>query len=392
MNPREGETLISASIQPRHKGVPLEVQLYHNCIVDEWDQFVADSIQGHYEQTSRWGMVRQAYGWQPTVIEVREKGTLVAGVMILVRQHRLGGSLGYVSRGPITRDDNSLFWSAIVDALCTFAHQYRVDYLVVVPPFYASDYWILPLRERGFLTKPKDLPPIDVAIITATLAIDLSQNLQAILGAMRADTRYNVRKACRAGFVIRKGSYADIPLFWELMVALCHRRGATPVPRRQDCFENIWRYFADRDAVQLFICEYKKRPVAALFAISLGHAFRGWKVGWNGEHKHKHPNHFLWWEAIKWAKEQGLEEFDFVEIFREHAEALLEGRRISDRKAGITLFKLGFGGKLLVTPEPVYTSFNPIIKTFLNTGGHRLLSCNPVAGMLHRLADRFGGL
>lgn len=392
MNPREGETLITASIQPRHKSVSLEVQLYHNCIVDEWDQFVADSIQGHYEQTSRWGMVRQAYGWQPTVIEVREKGTLVGGVMILVLKHRLAGSIGYVARGPLAKDGDPIYPAAVAEALHTFANTARLNYLVILPPFHTGTRWAETFREKGFFVKPRDLPPAGVGLVTATLVIDLEQSLESILAGMKRDTRYNIRKACREGFALRKGSYDDIPLFWELMVALCRRRGVSPVPKRRDFFETIWRCFADKDAVQLFICEYSGRPVAALFGISFGNAFRVWKVGWNGEHKNKQPNHFLWWEAIKWAKAKGLKVFDFVWIIQEHAEALLEGREVCGKYAGVTAFKLGFGGKLLLAPEPLYTSFNPTLRKALNVGGHRLLAYPPVAGAFRKLTDRFGGL
>ena len=283
------------------KDVSLQVQLHHNCIVDEWDRFVGDTVQGHFEQTSRWGMVKQAYGWQPTVIEVREEGTLVGGVMIILRRHRLGGVLGYVSRGPLSRDDNSSYGSAAVDALCAFANQARVNYLVVIPPFHTNDHWTYPFRQRGFFTKPRELPPADLGL-TATLTIDLTQSLETILAGMRKATRYEVRKAYQAGLMVRKGSYADIPIFWELMVALCQRRGGSPSPKQRDFFETLWRYFADEEAGHVFICEYDQKPVSALFGVSFGHVFRGWRVGWNGEHKKKHPNHLLWWEAIKWAK------------------------------------------------------------------------------------------
>ena len=355
LNTREGKPPITASSQLKHKGVSLEVQLHHNCLVDEWDQFVGNSVQGHYEQTSRWGMVKQAYGWQPTVILLRKEGALIGGVMILVLKHRLAGSIGYVARGPITRDDDPSYLSALADALHTFGASARFNYMVVVPPFHTNADWTDAFRERGFFVKPRELPPASHGLVTATLVIDLSQGLESILAAMKRDTRYNIRKACRAGFTVRKGDYADLPLFWELMVTLCQRRGVSPVPKRRDFLETVWRYLADGEVVQLFICEYEKRPVSALFGISFGHAFRGWKVGWSGEHRNKHPNHFLWWEAIKWANEEGFHEFDFVQVDREHAEAIWDGREISGQYAGVSTFKLGLGGAVAsCSATPLY--------------------------------------
>lgn len=386
MNPRERHSTPGASGIANRQGSVLTIQYYHGRIVDEWDGFVRDSLQGHYEQTSLWGMVKQVYGWQPSVILVREKGDLVGGVMVLVHKHRLAGSIGYVTRGPLTKGDDPLYLSPVVDALCTFAKAAAINYLVVVPPFYVNQQWVHPFRERGFFVKPRELPP--TGLITASVVIDLSQSLESILGEMKKTTRYEVRKSARSAFTIRIGDHDDIPIFWDLLVALCERRGTSPLPERKDFFENVWRHFADREAVRLFICEYDETPVSALFGLAFGSTFRAWKVGWNGQLKNKHPNHFIWWEAIKWAKAKGFQEFDFGQIIPEHAEAVIEGREVLGGYAGVTSFKLGFGGRLIFSPEPLYSSFNPILRIPLKMAGHRLLSCRPITTTLRAFANR----
>lgn len=332
-------------------------------------------------------MVKKIYGWQPTIILVREKGTLVGGLMLLVRKHSLAGPIGFVTRGPITKDGNPTYVPAVLDTLCTHARRTKLSYVVVVPPFYVDHRWVKPFHERGFFVKPRELPP--TGLVTATLVIDLSHSLESIQAHMTRMTRCNVRKGCRDGFVVRKGSYADIPIFWDLMVSLCHRRGISPVPERRDFFENLWRYSGNGEAVQLFLCEYEKKPVSGLFGFSVGRSFRGWKVGWNGEHRNKRPNHLIWWEAIKWAKANGFKEFDFVQIIPEHAEAVLEGREVTGWYAGATAFKLGFGGELILSPEPLYSSFNPCLRAVLQMGGHHMLASKPFRGALRKFGNRF---
>ncbi len=59
------------------------------------------------------------------------------------------------------------------------------------------------------------------------------------------------------------------------------------------------------------------------------------------QHREKMPNHLLHWEAIRWAKEQGCEAYDFVGAPNELDE--------SDSMWGVYRFKKGFGGELVRT-------------------------------------------
>jgi hypothetical protein len=146
------------------------------------------------------------------------------------------------------------------------------------------------------------------------------------------------------------------------MVQLCERRGVPPTPPDPDFFSNLWKYLAVTGAVRLFVMECKGEPVSAAFCFAFGDTFRVWKVGWSGTCASARPNHLMWWQLIKWAKEKGFRYFDFFQIIPEHAQAIVHGREIRGPYAGVTLFKLRFGGKLTLLPQTLYKSYKPGIR------------------------------
>lgn len=172
------------------------------------------------------------------------------------------------------------------------------------------------------------------------------------------------------------------------MIALCRRRGISPTPPAKDFFENLWKVFAPRGWVRIFLAEIDGKAVAALLVFTFGDTARVWKAGWSGEHADRRPNNLLYWEAIRWAKHSGFRFFDLVGIERDLARQLLQREKIDWAKVtGPSNFKVGFGGTPLVMPETCYQILDPWTARLLHVGGRRLIESTRLA----RFLERFSG-
>ncbi len=355
--------------QARHD---YSVQVFRGLNDARWDEFVAHCPGGHHEQTSLWGHVKSLYGWEPFRIIVSRNGTIVGGAQILKRRLRWIGNIGYVTRGPLAISRDSDLAGVVVSELDRAAKREKLNYLVIVPSY--SGHFIVPFLQRlNFTIKPDFLPPGNVMCATAIL--DLTKDLDQIMSRMRAATRRHIRRGLSSGITIRQGGEDDIETFRHLMWALCERRGASPTPPQKDFFHNLWNVFHARGHVKLFLVEYESNPISAVIAFPFGDTVRFWKVGWAGDHAKLSPNAALYWEVIKWSKENGYRFMDFVMIDVPSAKALLRGEILHmSATNGMSFFKIGFGGQALLLPEPYYKLYNPFAQLFVRWGGNQLLA------------------
>jgi hypothetical protein len=350
-----------------------------------WDDFVARCPGGHHEQTSRWAQVKACYGWESMRVLRSRDGQIVAGAQVLVRPFSRWGRIGYVTRGPLVSDPALV--PAVVHDLHAAARRARLTYLAVVPP-YNGHAFVPAFEALGFWRKPDVIPPS--GLMTATLLLDLTDELDSMLARMRRKTRQHLRRGQREGVVVREGVERDVETFRELMWALCLRRGTSPSPPQRDFFANVWKFLHPAGLVKLFVAELGGQPVSALLTFAFGDAVRAWKIGWAGDHGDQSPNEVVYWEAIRWAKRQGYRLFDFVWIEDDLARTLLRGDPVRwDVADGMSFFKVGFGGVPTLLPAPCCNFYNPMLRAVLKVGGRHVIGSTTFARLAGRL---WGGL
>jgi lipid II:glycine glycyltransferase (peptidoglycan interpeptide bridge formation enzyme) len=242
------------------------------------------------------------------------------------------------------------------------------------------------LRSRNFRVKPERLPPTGVG--KATLLIDLQPDLDTILAGMSMTKRQNIRRGLRKGVKVRIGDGADAETVRRLMWRSCQRRGLSPAPPQKDFFENLWRALGPAGGVKFFIAEVNSEPTSVACVMLSGSTMHLWRVGWSGRYDEYDPNDVLHWETIKWAKEHGCREFDFMHIRPDHAKAIVQGTKIKDSYSGVTDFKMGFGGQLRLLPELYYRSYNPIIHSALGLGAEQLIDSSRGIRLLRSVSQK----
>jgi len=220
--------------------------------------------------------------------------------------------------------------------------------------------------------------------------IDLSQTSGEILGGMKTKTRYNINLGIRRGIMVRQGNVHDLDIFFNLMLATCARRNTHPVPSDRKYFESLWNEFSPRGWVRLHLAEYCGEVVCAAFSFSFGDTFRLWKFGWSGEHGNISPSNVLYWRIIEEAKSDGFRFIDFVSLDTEIARNFESGAVITPELKtkpfyGPTIFKLGFGGKIVHLPEAFCYFPNPLFRLLYLFPGRMLLQSKSFNNMMNSI-------
>jgi len=173
---------------------------------------------------------------------------------------------------------------------------------------------------------------------STTLVIDLSQDLDAIWNNMKQKScRYPINRAIKEKVQVRTDQ--DYGEFHEINRNFRRWKGLSLRGFSLKYFETLKKYsvlftarldgeimagqlyLEDKDNIRLLLAASKRSEVDREQATLVGCA-----------------NRLMIWEAIKYAKEKGIKEFDFGGYYT--------GREKDEQKEGVNIFKKSFGGKL----------------------------------------------
>ena len=305
-----------------------------------WDDLLLSLPAPHLLQSWTWGELKGGFGWRARRLSWRDgSGSVVAAGQLLTRAGQLSGGLkiAYCPKGPTLDWGNEDLRSAVLVDLVDAAREAGALVLKIDPevPYEAGAGEVVEaeLSRSGWQPAPKQ------AQFRNTLILDLLQDEDALLQGMKPKWRYNVRLASRKGVAVRRGGPDDLDLLYGMYAETARRDGF--VIRSRDYYMQAWGTFTERGLAQPLVAEVEGIPVAGQVIYRFG------KAGWylygmsTNLHREKMPNHLLHWEAIRWAKEQGCEVYDFVGAPNELEE--------SDSMWGVYRFKKGFGGEFVRT-------------------------------------------
>ncbi len=333
--------------------------------VDEvWDDFLAATPGGSHVQTSLWAQVKAELGWRPVRLKMHDHHQLIAGAQLLLKSLPMVGSIAYIPKGPILRQSDTAVAAQLLAAIRRVARANRIQYLVVQPADTDTQMGTM-LTRYGFRTSALEVGP------TATVRIDVTQNLETLLSQMKAKTRYNIRLGERRGITVREGTRQDLSLFYDALVATSQRQGFMPYPKSY--FETMARVLISNGALQFLIASYRGEPVSILLAVCFGDTVIYKKGAWFGCHGEHHPNEVLHWAAIQWAKSHGYQTYDLEGIEPQAAQSLLHSEPLSEvMRDTVTHFKLGFGGNIAMLPPPYEYLYSPILRWAHQAIGSRI--------------------
>lgn len=304
----------------------------------DWNQFLTQQPNAHLLQTGEWGELKSAFGWKPVRIVNGD-----AGVQILLRKLTLGFTIGYI---PKANFEESL-WSEI-DSACK---QHRAIFLKWEPELWMDSP--LPVGEGvGVRESPHNIQP------PRTIIIDIKGSEEEILARMKQKTRYNIRLAEKKGVTVH--TWDDLKSFHKMMLITGGRDGFGI--HSLEYYKRVYELLHPRQMGEILVAEYEGKPLAALFVARNGNRAYYLYGASTDEERNRMPTYLLQWEAMKWAKVRGCEEYDLWGVPDED-EATLEAKFETrhDGLWGVYRFKRGFGGEVKRAVQAMDRVYKPLL-------------------------------
>ena len=302
-----------------------------------WNQFLSTHPNAHLLQTGEWGELKSAFGWKAVHV-VNKK----SGIQILFRKLPLGFTIGYIPKADF---DDSLW--AEIDFVSKRNH---AIFIKLEPDLWSDqkpDTWNVILR-----TSPHNIQP------PRTLIVDIKDSEEEILARMKQKTRYNIRLAEKKGVTVR--AWNDIESFHKMMLGTGERDGFGV--HSLEYYKRAYELLHPKGMGELLVAEYEGKQLAALFVARNGNRAYYLYGASTDEERNRMPTYLLQWEAMKWAKACGCEEYDLWGVPDEE-EAILEANfeKRHDGLWGVYRFKRGFGGQLKRAVQAMDRVYHPLL-------------------------------
>ncbi len=308
-----------------------------------WNSALRALPYAHVLQTWEWGEFKRATtGWEPLRLAFRQGDDIVAMASIGVR------SVGplkvmYVPKGPALAYEDTPLAESVLDHLQALAHQQRAVWLKIDPdvvaatgvpgdeddtPCATGQSFTQMLQKRGWHFSD------DQVQFRNTLTLDLTPSEDDLLAQMSGNTRRKVRAAEKKDVTIRPGTLADLDTLYNLY-RMTGQRDEFLI-RPLDYYRQAWQAFMQAGLAYALIAEFEGQPIAHVILFHFGRKCWYFYGASSNDERQRMPNYALQWEAIRWAKAQGCQTYDFwgaPDVFDE-----------SDPMWGVYEFKRGFRG------------------------------------------------
>jgi len=330
-------------------------ELPSDSVLGAWDHLVAGAKDSDITQLSGWAAVRRTAGYEPMYVFACQSGVLVGGAQVLVRRIPLIGRIGYVAYGPVIAASapRQAVVAALADALRELGRR-RLCALFVQP--FEGDDVSAALLERGFRDSTAGVAP------PATVRIDLSASEEELRAGLSKRIRRWTGKWAKAGVTVRRGGVADLEVLADLLRRTAEHQGFSELS--PDYVRTLYAQFADGGLVDIFVGEVDGTPVAAELFTTCGGVLRCRLTGMDRSSPavRLSVTSALDWEAMKWARANGFEQFDLGGLSASTAALVAEGGFSSPELDGAARFKVGFGGQLHHYPRAVELISSPVLR------------------------------
>jgi peptidoglycan pentaglycine glycine transferase (the first glycine) len=315
--------------------------------LSDWNQFLSSHLNAHLLQTGEWGELKSAFGWKPVRVVNGE-----VGAQILFRRLPLGFTVGYIPKAA-TNSQQSAFDQELWREIDSVCKQNRAIFLKLEP-----DLWQNPELDQVPITNSKLRISSHNIQPPRTIVVDIKDAEEQILGRMKQKTRYNIRLAEKKGVTVR--AWDDIESFHKMMLITGGRDGFGV--HSHEYYQRAYDLLHPKQMGELLLAEFEGKSLAALFVARNGNRAYYLYGASTDEERNRMPAYLLQWEAMKWAKARGCEEYDLWGVPDEEEAALeanFETRH--DGLWGVYRFKRGFGGELKRAVQAVDRVYNPLL-------------------------------
>jgi len=152
----------------------------------------------------------------------------------------------------------------------------------------------------------------------------------------RHGVRYMIKKSRRYPMdLLHAQDLQHVAIFHRLYTITRKKLGLPPQPL--PFFQGLWRFLGPSGHVRFLLVRLGSEIIGGLMVLTLGKRMSAEAIGTEEKHRDKAPSFFLFWEAIKLARNLGCTRFDF-------------GRTAKDNQ-GLMAFKSRWGTQVMDLPQ-----------------------------------------
>jgi len=316
---------------------------------EEWEGFLLQCKEKTFLQSWNWGEFNNKMGEKIWRLGAYNKDKLI-GVALIFKISARRGTFLFIPHGPVVSDDltdrdKKEILGLILLHLGDIAKKEKAIFIRVAPAFLESEKNNNIFIDLGFRKAPIHMHP------EVTWELDITPPEEKILMNMRKTTRYLIRQAEKNPDIniTISNKIEDLKFFWPVYLKTAERHHFVVFSEKY--LETEFNSFVkgpeepsgSYPEVLIFLGKYKEEVVSvALFVFWQEMCFyhhSGSLTKFN-----KIPvSYLLQWRAIQQAKNRGCKTYNFWGI-TPGVETELDAQRSKHPWAGLSLFKMGFGG------------------------------------------------
>lgn len=308
-----------------------------------WDGFLAATRRTPFQQSWAWGLFKHQVDIAVLRFAVVEGEHIVGVVQALHEPWRFGQSTLTVFGGPVidSRLPVPQYQEALgllVHALVKEAKARGVMYFHLEPPIeQCNESLFKQFQVECRLQKARAFQPLD------TQMLDLHQDEPTLLAAMHEKTRYNIRLAEKRGVDVQVATGAGVAEALEQFIVLNKQTAARDkfTSHAGSYYRRLHEHLG-ADMLRVYVATFEKQPIAANIVVHFGDTATYVHGASSNAYRNVMAPHLLQWRQILDAKLAWKAWYDFYGI---HTPARARVSKHGATWAGITRFKLGFGGQ-----------------------------------------------
>jgi len=326
----------------------------------EWEDFLLKCTEKTFLQSWNWGEFNLQMGQKIWRFGVYSQENLLAVIFMYKISARRGTFL-FIPHGPVIisglagKDKKEIF-ELLLNHISNIAKQEKASFIRVSPILGNSQENNLVFEDLGFRSAPIHMHPEN------SWELDITPAEQDLLANMRKTTRYLIKQAQKNLDIeiVKSTNIDDLKLFWPVYKETAKRHHFVVFSEKYLSAE--FNCFANDRQIIIFLGKYKGRVVScAIFVVWQGTCY--YHHSGSLSRFNKIPvSYLLQWEAIKEAKALGCVAYNFWGIAPK-VETEKDAQKSKHPWAGLSLFKMGFGGY-----KKVYTR----TQDFIISGGYWL--------------------
>ncbi|MCP6719134.1 MAG: peptidoglycan bridge formation glycyltransferase FemA/FemB family protein [Patescibacteria group bacterium] len=307
-----------------------------------WEDFLLNCKEKTFLQSWNWGEFNKMMDNRIYRLGVFHNDNLASIAQIIKISAKRGNFL-FLPHGPVLKPQTVNYKQQVLETLLEemkeLAKEENCSFIRIGPIWERNEENIDIFKKLNFRESPIHIHP------ELTWELDISSSEEELLAQMRKTTRYLIRKGMRNREIkiMKSKDIIDIEIFNKLYQKTKKRKQFVPFPLKY--LENEFRSFSIDNQILIFLGKYLNMVVASgvfIFWQDIGFYHHGAS---SLEYPKIPASYSVLWEAIKEAKDRGCQRFNFWGIAPTTSLGANSGESQAHPWAGLSLFKMGFGGK-----------------------------------------------